>query len=152
LAENLCPTPRRQAGAGGVETVNLLDFLYKTYYIIIYKLLRSGKMTEAVREELDRIVNALVETGIVTKIILFGSHARGEETPESDIDLCVLTPVKDEGRLLTKTSIDLRVKISDVQESALDLLTYNQDDFAVRAKSPKSFQRHIADHGVVLYG
>ena len=109
-------------------------------------------MTEAVKNELDRIVDTLVETGIVTKIILFGSHASGEETPESDIDLCVLTPVKDEGRLLTKTSIDLRVKISDVQESALDLLTYNQDDFAVRAKSPKSFQRHIADHGVVLYG
>ena len=109
-------------------------------------------MTEKVKSELDRIVEALVETGIVSKIILFGSHARGEETPDSDIDLCVLTPEADEGRRLTEITVDFHVKISDVQETALDLLTYNQDDFLTRAARPRSFQHHIMEHGVVLYG
>ena len=109
-------------------------------------------MTEAVREELDRIVNALIETGIVSKIILFGSHARGEERPDSDIDLCVLTPEKDEDRRLTEIEIDLGIKLYDVQEKALDLLLYNQDEFSARAESSRSFQHHIMEHGVVLYG
>jgi predicted nucleotidyltransferase len=52
-------------------------------------------MNQTVKTELDKIVTTLTDTGIVTKIILFGSYARGEETPKSDIDLCVLTPVED---------------------------------------------------------
>jgi len=109
-------------------------------------------MTAAIRFELDKIVSTLVETGVVTKIILFGSYAKGDETPVSDIDLCVLTPIKDEGRHLTETSIEFRVKLLNVQKSALDLITYNQDDFFASAVRPRSFQRHIMEQGVVLYG
>jgi predicted nucleotidyltransferase len=39
-------------------------------------------MNKKVKTELDNIVNTLVDTGIVSRIILFGSYARGEETPE----------------------------------------------------------------------
>ena len=107
-------------------------------------------MTTAIKNELDKIVSTLADTGIVSKVILFGSYATGKETPDSDIDLCVLTPVKDRRPL--DVGIDLRVKLYDVQETALDLLTYNQDDFLSQAKHPGSFQRHIIEHGVVLYG
>jgi len=109
-------------------------------------------MTEKVKSELDRIVDTLVQTGIVTKIILFGSYACGEETENSDIDLCVLTPEKDEGRRLRDITIDLRRKLIDVRDRPLDLLTYNQDDFSGRAERKRSFQHHIMEHGVVLYG
>ncbi|MCL2218859.1 MAG: nucleotidyltransferase domain-containing protein [Chitinispirillia bacterium] len=53
-------------------------------------------MTENVRTEPDKIVNTLTETGIVSKIILFGSYACDEETENSDIALYILTPVKDD--------------------------------------------------------
>ncbi len=43
-------------------------------------------MNPSVKTELDKIVNTLAETGIVTKIILFGSYAKGEETPNSDVE------------------------------------------------------------------
>jgi len=109
-------------------------------------------MNDKIKNELDRIVDTLANTGIVSRILLFGSYAKGEETPNSDIDLCVLTPIKDDGRRLTETSIDFRVKLLDVQESALDLLTYNQDDFLTRAVQPHSIQHEIMEHGVVLYG
>jgi predicted nucleotidyltransferase len=109
-------------------------------------------MDEKIKEELDKIVDTLANTGIVSRVFLFGSYAKGEETPDSDIDLCVLTPIKDEGSRLTETSIDFRVKLLNVQNSALDLLTYNQDDFLARAARPRSIQREIMEHGVVLYG
>jgi len=108
------------------------------------------KMTTAIKNELDKIVSTLADTGIVSKVILFGSYATGKETPDSDIDLCVLTPVKDRRPL--DVGIDLRVKLYDVQETALDLLTYNQDDFLSQAEHQGSFQHHIMEHGVVLYG
>lgn len=46
-------------------------------------------------EDLDRIVGHLVdelkEYDFVDAIILFGSYARGEARPLSDIDICVIT-------------------------------------------------------------
>jgi len=107
-------------------------------------------MNEAVKTELDKVVSKLVETGIVTKIILFGSYAKGDETPDSDIDLCVLTPLEEERTL--DITVDLHVKLFDVSETSLDLLTYNQDFFVTRAKKPGSLQGNILRHGVVLYG
>jgi len=111
-------------------------------------------MKENVKTELSKIVSTLAGTGIVSKVILFGSFACGEETADSDIDLCVLTPEKDDGdgQRLTDITIDLRTKLIDVRERPLDLITYNQDDFSALATIPRSFQRRIVDHGVVLYG
>ena len=106
-------------------------------------------MNKKVKTELDNIVNTLVDTGIVSRIILFGSYARGDETPDSDLDLCVLTPVKDRRPL--DITVDLRMKLWDVQTMPMDLFTFNQDEFQARAEYSSSFQHHIMEHGVVLY-
>jgi predicted nucleotidyltransferase len=107
-------------------------------------------MTAAVKSELDRIVNTLVETGIVTKIILFGSHARGDGTPDSDIDLCVLTSVED--RHPIDLMADFHMKLWDVRTRPLDLLAYNKDHFYTTAERPTSFEHEIAKEGVSIYG
>jgi len=107
-------------------------------------------MDEVVRAGLDKVVRTLAGTGVVTKVILFGSYAKGEETPDSDIDLCVLTPLEEEKTL--DVTVDLHVKLFNVLEKSLDLLTYNQDFFAARAKKTGSLQGNILRHGVVLYG
>jgi len=111
-------------------------------------------MTDAIKSELDSIVSTLVETGIVSKIILFGSYARGEEGPNSDIDLCVLTPIEDDedGQRLIDVTVDFRVKLIDIRERPLDLLTYNQNEFSTYAVRSRSFEHHIMEQGVVLYG
>jgi len=106
-------------------------------------------MNQNIKTELDKIVSALAETGIVTKIILFGSYARGDETSDSDIDLCVITPVRD--RRPIDITIDFRRKIYDIQETSLDLFTRNQDDFSYRAAYVGSLEHEIAREGVVLY-
>ena len=106
-------------------------------------------MTEQVQGELNTIVKTIAATGMVSKIILFGSFARGEETPDSDIDLCVLTPVKDRRPL--DISIELRQKLWGVKKMPLDLLTYNQERFDYQAARPRSFENLINTEGVTVY-
>lgn len=48
---------------------------------------------ESVRERLSTFLAAVQERGIsVTRLILFGSHARGEADEWSDIDVVVVSP------------------------------------------------------------
>jgi predicted nucleotidyltransferase len=111
---------------------------------------KESKMTETVKAELDRIVKTLVETGIVTKIILFGSHARGEGNPDSDIDLCVLT--SETGRHEVDLMVEFGSMIHGIRKTPYDLLAYNQDKFYNSAKRATSFEHEIAKEGVLIYG
>ena len=106
-------------------------------------------MNTACKNEIDAIVRVIVDTGLVSKIILFGSLANSAGTVESDIDLCALTPITH--RHPADITIDLRMKLYGIQTLPLDLFTYNQDDFEYHAKRPTSFEYEIAEHGVVLY-
>jgi predicted nucleotidyltransferase len=107
-------------------------------------------MTDTLRDELDKIVKTIVDTGMASKIILFGSAARGDAKPDSDIDLCVLTPITD--RRPRDITVDLRMRLWDVQKKTpLDLLTYNQERFEYQASRDRSFESIIDREGVVLY-
>ena len=107
-------------------------------------------MNDAVTKELNNIVNTLVGTGIVSQIFLFGSYARGEETPDSDLDLCVLTTEKDKHPI--DVAADLNYKVLNIQTMPLDLLAYEKDYFYFHAKRPTSFEHEIAKNGVMVYG
>lgn len=107
-------------------------------------------MTATVKNELDRIVSTLVDTGIVSRIILFGSHARGEDGPGSDIDICVLTWVKDKHPI--DLIADFKSRVRSVRTMPLDLLAYNQEHFYTVAERPTSFEHEIAKEGVLIYG
>lgn len=106
-------------------------------------------MDEKVKIELANIVRVLANTGTVSKVFLFGSYARGEETPESDIDVCVLTPekVNDDFELAS----NYLIKLLGVKTMPLDLLAFNHDDFYAYTGFPASFQYEIAENGVLLY-
>ncbi|MDR2592514.1 MAG: nucleotidyltransferase domain-containing protein [Chitinispirillales bacterium] len=106
-------------------------------------------MNQTVKTELDKIVSTLAETGIVTKIILFGSYAKGEETLNSDIDLCVLTPINPQSNV--QLIADFRQLVWDINTTPLDLLAYNQDHFYFHAKRPTSLEYEIAETGVSQY-
>jgi len=106
-------------------------------------------MNEKVKTELDNIVRALAETGTVSRIYLFGSYSCGEETEDSDIDICVLTPEKN------MDCWDLisfyRRKLRGIKTMPLDLLAFNQDKFDTYTDFSGSFQHEIAKNGVLLY-
>ena len=106
-------------------------------------------MTDRLRHELDVIVKTIADTGMVSKIILFGSAARGDDRPDSDIDLCILTPITDQRP--ADVNLALRRKLRGVKKVPLDLITYNQDRFAEHASRPASFAHTINTEGVVVY-
>lgn len=43
-------------------------------------------------KELPEITRRIIETANPDKVILFGSHARGDASPNSDLDLLVIVP------------------------------------------------------------
>ena len=49
-------------------------------------------MNEQTAGELDRLVKRIVDAVHPLRIILFGSAARGELTPDSDVDVLVVMP------------------------------------------------------------
>jgi predicted nucleotidyltransferase len=110
----------------------------------------GGIMDEKVKTELDNIVRVLAATGTVSQIYLFGSYASGEETPDSDIDLCVLTPIEDVNPF--SVAVNYRKKLRGVKTMPLDILAFNRDEFYTYADSPASFEHEIAENGVLLYG
>ncbi len=76
-------------------------------------------------DKVRKYLHVLQENGIpVSGGVLYGSYARGEETPDSDIDVMVLSPLFDKnrraraGRLWTLAwKVDARIEPVGVGES-----------------------------------
>jgi len=71
-------------------------------------------LADADRRTIDEIAGALTAGWPVEAIVLYGSKARGDDTPESDIDLLVLTgrslsPDEISGMRLAARRIGLRL-------------------------------------------
>ena len=52
----------------------------------------SETMPISIQDSLNEIVNRIIRTAQPRKIILFGSAARGEMGPDSDLDLLIVVP------------------------------------------------------------
>ncbi len=80
------------------------------------------------------------------EIILFGSHARGEATPDSDVDMLV---VLDHEINNTEKAIEIRNLFHP--RFALDLLVRTPEDIKRRIALNDYFIREIVEQGVVLH-
>jgi predicted nucleotidyltransferase len=76
-------------------------------------------MTQAVEELRERVLPTLRRYG-VRRAAVFGSYARGAETPESDVDLLVEF---EEGRTLFDLA-GLRLDLVDLLGRETDVVTY----------------------------
>jgi len=80
------------------------------------------------------------------KIILFGSHAYGTPSEDSDVDLLVILPF--EGKPLDKS---LEILNRTDPRFPIDLLARRPDDSARRYAEFDPLIRDAFDHGIVLY-
>jgi uncharacterized protein len=80
------------------------------------------------------------------RIILFGSYAYGEPTPDSDVDLLVVMPL--EGRAMDKA-----VEISRRLEHRfpIDLLVRSPEELRQRLEWNDFFLKEATEKGVVMY-
>ena len=73
------------------------------------------------KEEIkEKIISILVKHGI-KRILVFGSHARNEATPKSDLDLIVDFP---EGTSLLD-HVGIEIELSEALNMKIDLLSRN---------------------------
>lgn len=103
-------------------------------------------MTKQLKQEIDAIVQQLITNYKPEKIILFGSAARGDMGPDSDLDFFVIK----------QTSLRYHDRISDAREhvkttSALDMVVYTPQEFAKATEERRVFIRQILKYGKTLY-
>ncbi len=104
------------------------------------KMLREARL----RSSLRSVVRQLREMGAL-KIVLFGSLARGEVHPGSDLDLLVVMPQ-------TRTGRDWARRIYGRVERgvASDIVVFNEEELE-RDLPASRFLRHVLASGRVLY-
>ena len=97
-------------------------------------------------EQIHAVSDRIAQEFAPERIILFGSHAYGTPTPDSDVDLLVILPF--EGRSYRKSAeIVTRVHAG----FPLDLLARRPDDTRRRYAEHDPLIREAIDRGVVLY-
>jgi uncharacterized protein len=92
-----------------------------------------------------RFARDVVERFRPDKIILFGSHAYGKPHADSDVDILVVVPMRNE--------IDQAVRIDRVTDPMfpLDLIVCSPKNIAWRLKEGDSFLHEVMTRGKVLY-
>lgn len=81
------------------------------------------------------------------KIILFGSHARGQADPDSDVDLLVVMPVEGSKR---QKATEIDGALAD-RTIPLDLIVVTPEEFERARHQVGSVLRPAALEGLVLY-
>src|SRR5207302_6325806 len=109
-------------------------------------MLRIPKIPTA-RAHIDRMVQRIVERFQPRQVILFGSHARGEAGPDSDVDLLVVMHF--EGPKLDKMD-ELRGALPD-STVPVDILVTTPEDFAWRKDVVGTIEWPAFREGKVLY-
>lgn len=100
-----------------------------------------------VRRLIARMVRRIVDRFDPERIILFGSHARGNAGPDSDVDLLVVMPYRG-SRARTQTAI--RLALGDFPVSK-DIVVSSPEEFAWRSKVPGTIERPAVLDGEVLH-
>src|SRR5437870_6849684 len=94
------------------------------------------------------MVRRIVKKFKPEQVILFGSHARGEAGPDSDVDLLVVMPV--EGSVREKR-IEIRVALRACYHGPLDVVVTTPDRFAWRKDIIGTIEHPAYSEGKVLY-
>jgi predicted nucleotidyltransferase len=108
---------------------------------------RVEKPAPRVQEWIDRMVQRIVKKFHPEKIILFGSHARGDAEPDSDVDLLIVMPV--EG-CVRELRLDIRQALQDVP-FPVDIIVSTPEEFAWRKDVVGTIEWPAAHEGKVLY-
>lgn len=110
-------------------------------------MLSMPKTDSTARREIQQMVRRIVSRFHPEKIILFGSHARGDAGPDSDVDLLVVMPLL--GSRLEK-QLEIRLALRGIQIPK-DIVVTTPEEFQWRKEIPGTIERPAAREGKVLY-
>ncbi|MBI2061291.1 MAG: nucleotidyltransferase domain-containing protein [Nitrospirae bacterium] len=102
---------------------------------------------ESLHGRIERIVTTVVDRFDPDKIVLFGSHARGEAGPDSDVDLLVIMPVSTTRR---EAAVQIGAALTDIPVPK-DLVVFTPEDVEEFGDKVGTILKPALEEGVVLY-
>ena len=96
---------------------------------------------------LDEIVRRIVEAAHPKKVILFGSRARGQARPDSDLDLLVIA---ESAQPRHRRSAPLYGVLSDIL-LPMDIIVYSPEEVKEWSEVPQAFVTTANREGKILY-
>ena len=100
-----------------------------------------------IADRLNTALKRLVAAAQPSRIILFGSHARGDADDHSDVDLLVVEPaVSDRYEEMVRLNRALKGLLMPV-----DLLVVSEMEFEQRSSTPGTVEHTARREGRVLY-
>jgi predicted nucleotidyltransferase len=107
-------------------------------------------MDEAIRTELDKLKEIIINTIPVEQIYLFGSYAYGTPHKYSDLDLYVVLkdglPMRD-----LDAGLQIALAISREKSMAVDIVAKKKRDFDIRLDDI-TLERKVNRDGIRIYG
>ena len=104
---------------------------------------------DVAQSTIEHIVSTIVERFRPRRIILFGSRARGDHRPDSDVDLFVEMDVAP--AVKGRERVRQIHRAFDPYPCALDIIVYTPEEVAARKEAAGSFVSSILREGKVLY-
>jgi len=98
-------------------------------------------------QKINAMVRRIVERFNPLKIILFGSYARGNAGPDSDVDLLIVMPVRGSKR---KKAVEIGVALHDIKV-AKDVIVVTPQEFEWRKDVIGTIEWPAVREGQVLY-
>jgi predicted nucleotidyltransferase len=115
--------------------------------IMLYYVEELAPMDAGIVKSLDEIKDRLVRELNPQQIILFGSHAYGRPTADSDVDLLIVMESSD--RPVARAA---RVsKLLRPRPFPIDIMVRTPEEIRYRLEIGDLFVREIIEHGRVLY-
>jgi predicted nucleotidyltransferase len=105
------------------------------------------KREQAIEKNIREMVNRIVRKFRPERIILFGSRARGQGSPDSDVDLLVVMRVKGSKR---QARLDIRRTLHDIRVPK-DIIVTAPEEFEWRKEIVGTIERPAAQEGQILY-
>ena len=99
------------------------------------------------RKEIRQMVRRIVSRFHPESIILFGSHARGDAGPDSDVDLLIVMPYLGSKR---EKQLEIRLALRSIRIPK-DIVVTTPEEFLWRKEVPGTIERPAALEGKVLY-
>ena len=99
------------------------------------------------QEKIEEMVRRIVERFHPEQVILFGSYARGQAGPDSDVDLLVVMPVSGSKRDL---QLQVRLAVNDIRLPK-DIIVVTPDQVERQRDIPGTIIRPAFLEGKVLY-
>lgn len=103
-------------------------------------------MTKSLKAEVNKLTETLVKKYKPEKIILFGSAARGDNKPESDLDLFVIKKTKKQ--YFDRVFEAMKYLNTD---RSVDMIVFTPEEFEKAQNEKRVFIKQVLKYGVSLY-